>query len=45
MIAYFSKTLALMEKNYCITLRKLLVVVKAIKHFHARTAGIVSSSS
>ena len=33
-IAYFSRTLEKPERNYCITRRELLAVVKAIEHFH-----------
>lgn len=32
-IAYFNKTLAHPEKNYCITTEELLSVVKTVKHF------------
>ena len=32
-IAYYSKTLAPSELNYCVTCRELLAVVKAMKHF------------
>lgn len=32
-IAYFRKTLTPPEKNYSITRKELLVVIKAIKHF------------
>lgn len=32
-IAYFSKTLAPAERNYCVTRRELLAVIKAVKHF------------
>ena len=32
-VAYYSKTLALPERNYCVTHRELLAVVKAGKHF------------
>jgi len=32
-VAYYSKTLAAAEKNYCTTTKELLAVVKAVKHF------------
>ena len=32
-IAYYSKTLAPVERNYWVTRRELLAVVKAVKHF------------
>jgi len=32
-VAYSSKALSASEKNYCTTRRKLLAVVKAVKHF------------
>ena len=32
-IAYYSKTLSPLERNYCVTRKKLLAVVKAVKHF------------
>jgi len=31
-VAYYSKTLAAAEKNYCTTRKELLAVVKAVKH-------------
>ena len=39
MIAYYSKTLAPPERNYCVTRREFLAVVKAMKHSlsYART--------
>ena len=38
-IAYYSKTLAPPEQNYCVTSRKLLAVVKAVKHFRSYLYG------
>ena len=32
-IAYYSKTLSPQERNYCVTRRELLAVVKAVSHF------------
>ena len=32
--AYFSRTLNKPEKQYCITQKKLLTIIKAVKHFH-----------
>ena len=32
-IGYYSKTLTPPEKNYCVTRRDLLAVVKGVKHF------------
>ena len=32
-IAYYSKTLTTPERNYCVTKRELLAVVRSIKHF------------
>ena len=34
-IGYYSKTLTMPERNYCVTRRELLAVVKSIKHFRA----------
>jgi len=33
-IAYFSNTLSKAERNYCVTRRKLLAIVKTLEHFH-----------
>ncbi|GBN42631.1 Transposon Ty3-I Gag-Pol polyprotein [Araneus ventricosus] len=33
-IAYFSKSLGKPERNYCVTRKKLLAIVKSIEHFH-----------
>jgi len=33
-IAYFSRVLSKVERNYCVTRRELLAMVKSIKHFH-----------
>ena len=38
-IAYYSKTLAPPERNYCVTHRELLAVVKAMKHFRPYLYG------
>ena len=38
-IAYWSKTLAPSEKNYCVTRRELLAVVKGVKHFRPYIYG------
>ena len=38
-IAYYSKTLAPPERNYCVTRRELLAVVKAMKHFRPYLYG------
>ena len=33
-IAYYSQTLSRSQKQYCVTRRELLAVVKAVQHFH-----------
>ncbi|GBL72306.1 Retrovirus-related Pol polyprotein from transposon 297 [Araneus ventricosus] len=33
-IAYFSKSLDKTERNYCVTRKELLAIVKSIEHFH-----------
>ncbi|GBM96236.1 Retrovirus-related Pol polyprotein from transposon 297 [Araneus ventricosus] len=33
-IAYFSKSLGKPERNYCLTRKELLAIVKSIEHFH-----------
>ena len=38
-IAYFSKTLSKAERNYCVTRRELLAVVKTLEHFHKYLYG------
>ena len=38
-IAYFSKTLSKAERNYCVSRRELLAIVKTLKHFHKYLYG------
>ena len=38
-IAYYSKTLGPPERNYCVTRRELLAVIKAVKHFRPYLYG------
>jgi hypothetical protein len=33
-IFYYSKTLNMAERNYCVTRRELLAIVKSLEHFH-----------
>ena len=38
-IAYYSKTLSKPERNYCVTRRELLAIVRALVHFHKYLYG------
>jgi hypothetical protein len=33
-IAYYNKTLNMVERNYCITRRELLPIVRTMEHYH-----------
>jgi hypothetical protein len=37
--AYFSKTISKAERNYCVTRRGLLAVVKTLEHSHKHLYG------
>jgi hypothetical protein len=38
-IAYYSKTLNKAERNYCVTRRELLAIVRTLEHFHKYLYG------
>jgi len=38
-VEYFSRVLSKTERNYCVTRRELLAVVKALAHFHVYLCG------
>jgi hypothetical protein len=38
-VAYFRKTLCKAERNYCVTHRELLAIVKTLEHFHKYLYG------
>ncbi|GFU63702.1 retrovirus-related Pol polyprotein from transposon 17.6 [Trichonephila clavipes] len=38
-IAYFSKCLSKPERNYCVTRKKLLAIIKTVEHFHPYLYG------
>ena len=39
-LAYYSQALSRQERQYCVTRRKLLAVVKAVRHFHPYLYGL-----
>ena len=39
-ISYFSQVLSKPERQYCVTRRELLAIVKAVKHFHHYLYGV-----
>jgi hypothetical protein len=38
-VAYFSKTLSKAERNYCVTRRELLLILKILEHLHKYLYG------
>ena len=38
-VSYFSKRLSKAERNYCVTRRELLAIVKTLEHFHKYLYG------
>ncbi|GFQ76381.1 retrovirus-related Pol polyprotein from transposon 412 [Trichonephila clavata] len=38
-IAYFSKCLSRPKRNYCVSRKELLAIVKAVEHFHPYLYG------
>jgi len=38
-VAYYSKSLSPTERNYCITRKELLAVIKSVKHFRPYLYG------
>jgi hypothetical protein len=38
-IAYYNKTLNKAERNYCVTRRELLAIVRTLEHFHKYLYG------